>query len=633
MKKILSILTIITLAALLAVPATAETINGTLGGSDQFSVKYTGSSTGTQGGVPFSTLVSPSIEYAVGTTALVSFDSGRYPQFDANAPTGASTTYTGHLDSLTGPVVTSGTIGYQRIFKNGVEQLGYQYVTFDRWNLGTASGSHKIFLDYDRSKIYNIAFSIQSTSYPETIGTGNLAFLNSNYQYPNCVMVASYVRNGVKTVLSEYSITKPAGIGISGTVKKLESSTSVIAITDEWGNILTQQKTVGPETLEFTVTDQPIIVAMQSSTGTWYNSSVLLKSAVKYTLAVTPETGTTTTAYSAKSTADSGVAGATLDAFTVVCNSGTVSGKCLSNSTDPTFIKKTDGYWYQADANYQYSIKWAAFPAILPLTFDAPGTYTVKAVYYPVGLDGVSAQDTVTVDSVGTTRKLTVQVQDYASGALISDAAVQIINSAGTWSNATTTGGVRTYSARNGEYIGIAASAPGYLDSSLTYSQIARDTTKTIILSKYIEVPAGNNTLYVYTRDSSTHNTLEGALVRLNDGQTKTTPGSGLATFTVLEGGTYQITVSKSGYHTLTRTLIVAGSANAISMEVSPLYITTAPTLAPGETATPTPLPTVDTRTDAQKDRAMMSLIRDNAEALILVAIVMTFLYLVGYKP
>ena len=97
-----------------------------------------------------------------------------------------------------------------------------------------------------------------------------------------------------------------------------------------------------------------------------------------------------------------------------------------------------------------------------------------------------------------------------------------------------------------------------------------------------------------------------------------------MVTFTVLEGATYAISVSKTGYVGQTRTVQVIGTTNAFSFELSKQYVTTEPTANPYES------PTVDTRDDSEKDAEMMDKIRDAGPNLIDLAIAATVIGLLG---
>jgi hypothetical protein len=343
---------------------------------------------------------------------------------------------------------------------------------------------------------------------------------------------------------------------------------------------------------------------------------------VNYSLLISPEVGTTQTMYSAFASASTGMFSA-VDAYTVICTSGAVSDSCMSEGMDPTYIKKGDGFWYQINSSYQKKLT-TIFPNPISLSFSSPGAYTVDAAFFEISGGGGRASDTVIVSSNAAPTSLTLKAIDSSSGSMISGSTIRICNSNGNWTNTTTDSGSVKYTSRSGEYIGYGATAGGYYESSMVYEKVISDIVRTIILNPIISVPAGNNTLYVYVKDKGTLAGLDGALVYLSDGQTRTTPGSGMATFTVLENATYKITVTKTGYQPLTGSITVAGTGNAISMELSRLTVTTSPTLAPGAS------PTVDIRTDTQKDADMMGKVRDSGDDLIGIAIIAAMFGLIG---
>ena len=355
---------------------------------------------------------------------------------------------------------------------------------------------------------------------------------------------------------------------------------------------------------------------------TWFPDNFITPGSSTFGFSVSPESGTIASTFTAMASGDfSG-----LNAYTIICTSGQVSGTCLSNNTGSNFLKKSDDYWYQIGDDGSSIQLSTSFPSTVPLAFSNAGQYVVSGTFFPTdpALDGISISDNVTVISQGSTKKLTVSVKDSSTNSLVSGAMVKIINSFGNWSNQTTASGIRIYIGKEGEIIGYGATATGYHNSSIVYSYLTDDLQKTVLLNPIIAVGEGNNTLYVYVKDKGTLAGLDGALVYLSDGQTRTTPGSGMATFTVLEGATYKITVTKTGYQPLTGSITVAGTGNAISMELSRLTVTTSPTLAPGAS------PTVDIRTDTQKDADMMGKVRDSGDELIGIAIVAAMFGLIG---
>lgn len=313
----------------------------------------------------------------------------------------------------------------------------------------------------------------------------------------------------------------------------------------------------------------------------------VVNEAGSYSLIMSPETGTTATNFTAAITAGVDSLGAVLNQFTISCTESGKNSYCTVDGKDPVFVKQNDGNWYLDGDLYS-----ATFPANISLKFNIPGTHTVKAWFFtsdPTDT-GTEVSDTVTVTSSPGQIKLTVEVRDAGTNAIIGGPDILMKKEDGTWDNQTVGLGFRDYYVNGGNNIGIGATAPGYTDSAIEYTRFYADAKKVVLLSRIPDaVPEGNNTLSVYVRKGGGSDVigLEGATVKLNDGQTKLTPGSGLAQFLVLDGKTYFITVSKTGYVKMVRNLAVSGSVNSITMDMLPEGATTAPTLAPGETPAP----------------------------------------------
>jgi hypothetical protein len=624
-KKLMFIIALLALVALLAVPVSAETLNGSF---DYSAVTSVATASGTSQSVvsaAYHTLSVPAIELTGGSFAYVSYDtSGWIPTYGAGLPkSGASISCNIRNTNLAGAVIGTGTFGYMRNYNLlGTEIPGYQYLLINpdyTTGITGLSGAKTLYIDWNETLLGG---TITPTGAGvATIGTGGMAFLGNGVSY---YTLQTGVLNKNYVFKNSYTASKPSGLGITGTVSKtvggIVYSGKAIVYDGVTKAQITGENTLSGTNFNFNVPNNNIFIGVINSNSVQLNSTVLFTvPTATYTLTVNPDSGLTNTIFNIVSTSTIGFTGN--DAFTIICNGGDTGGTCLYNGTSPVFMKKADTYWYHrslingAISDVRLT---TSFPSSIAINFTAPGTYSIEGTFFETAGTAGTASDTVTINSIpGGSKTFKVNVQDSLSGALISGAEVQIKTPTGTWSNATTITGTRSYTTKIGEMLGYGASASGYVSSSILFTQIAGDTDRTVVLGKYIPVAVGNNTLYVYARDSRTLTGLEGALIHLGDGQTKTTPASGLATFTVLENGTYQITVSKSGFQPLTRTIQVAGSSNAISMELSPIYVTTQRTLAPGETATPAPQATIDTRTNAQKQDSAVKIIYDNAEYIV----------------
>lgn len=297
------------------------------------------------------------------------------------------------------------------------------------------------------------------------------------------------------------------------------------------------------------------------------------------------------------------------------------------NGHEPTWMRRSDGHWYQYNEDTSaYDIDWGtSFPEVTTGTITTPGTFTLTASFWEETGGGGTATDTVTVAGAGVLIPITFRTKDYGSGSTVAPSTINMKNIGnGTWQNQTATTGTLQYNVVVGQWYQWTGTATGYIESSAVSDKftIARDVD--IVLMKTITVGAGNNTCWVQVSDDKL-TPLSGAAVLLSDGQYKTTGTSGVVTFTVLEGGTYQIDVSKSGYVAQTRTVQVVGTTNAFSFELSKQHATTVPTTAPGEA------PTVDTRSDTEKDQEMMDIIRTSGPDLIQLAILVTIITMVGW--
>ena len=602
-KNSILVIALLALVSLMIAPVMAETLTGTLGGSNftQMSYSLTNVEFSNSG---LNTLYINDIE-TTGNLYSIILSPGKTMTSDAGSPSGYTTPFTMYAKTAFGGTrvdqipVGSGTFGYQKIYNAAIppvqQTTGYLWLVLDSWNITGRSGDIFLELNYTPSGLYNITIDGQNVGGKIYVPSGGVGWHQSN---TDAVTTGAYLVSKYYITSCSYSATKPGGLGISGYVTK--TGNSRMFIESSTGTTLASNNLADSLPFNFSVSASQIYIKMLDASNNWWNSSILFAAPTPtptpytslYSIEVIPNYGEITGSYSATSTYAGSPIGSNVNAFTIICTSGTVSGTCLSNATTPVFIKKGDGFWYQRDLIQDTKLT-TAFPSPVVLTFSAPGTYTIEGAYFETTGGGGKAYDTVTIVSTGISKTFTVKVQDATTSGFIYGSEVQIINTSG-WSNATTTNGIRVFNAKIGEILGYSASADadGYLPSSLLYTQVTGDMERTVSLTKYISVPAGNTTLYVFVKDSRNLNPISGVLVRLNDGQMKTTPSTGLSTFTVLNGSLYTITTTKTGYYPLTRSMIVVTTSNQISMEMNPIYATT---------ATPTGEPTQDVRDDTKK--------------------------------
>ncbi len=266
----------------------AETLTGTLGGTGAY-YSYPGSYTsGGGGGTDYTNatyMVLYNTEYLSGTVSYVRWDidftGNNYVKFKvANTEPGEATNFIGYIGA---DQVCTGTIGYQRYWNGlGVEQAGYQYVVFNNdWNLSTKTGTQYLNLSYNHAAIHYMYYDGYGAWQNPSPPTGYMQF-RLGTTLPN----GNYDVRGNHQILKQdsftntYSVTRPAGIGTSGTITKggynskiyIVNATSLIPVASEL--------TVTPTNYNFTTTANPIYIAAYSSLGNWYNSSVLFQSTV-----------------------------------------------------------------------------------------------------------------------------------------------------------------------------------------------------------------------------------------------------------------------------------------------------------------------------------------------------------------
>jgi hypothetical protein len=154
-----------------------------------------------------------------------------------------------------------------------------------------------------------------------------------------------------------------------------------------------------------------------------------------------------------------------------------------------------------------------------------------------------------------------------------------------------------------------------------------------------------NSTWYVQAFDYDSGYAKQGVTVRVvDDGQTKVTGYSGTVSFSVINGSLYTVSATCGQIEVCsvqdpthfcpssytediciggTKTETVHGASYVTQFFLAKPRATAAPTatrtLAPGQTASPTPLPTLDTRTNEQKGNEMVGFLYDNGYTLVVI--------------
>lgn len=333
---------------------------------------------------------------------------------------------------------------------------------------------------------------------------------------------------------------------------------------------------------------------------------------------------------------------ALVNAMTLICQYRTGSGgtACTYNGNDPTFIN-TGGVWKQWNSTTKtYSITYgSSFPNGLNLEgFDAPGQYSVEGTlfqfddYSPPKMTGY-----INVSGDGRILAVSMNVKDMDTQGYINGATASLVQTDGSITNKTVSWGPVVFNAPAGSYLGYTASANGYDPMGIAYFQLTENKVIDIPLSKtktYAENTTGLR-CFVRTGSGGSWVAIEGASVRVEDGngQTKITPASGMVEFTVATNSTYYVTASKTGYTDVTLAVDVGEEPVSVSLELG--RTTISPTAQPTAVVTVcdengchvvTAVPTVDTRTDAEKDADLAGQVRDIAPQLVGFFIVLIFI-------
>lgn len=184
-----------------------------------------------------------------GLVTLVRWTKTDKDGFDTNAPSGAQTTVIFQKNTPGGETIGTGYIGYQRFYNTDnppVEQVGgYIWITFSTWNISGLSGNTKIYLNYSRNSLYNIS------SYESKIGYPNADLISFGWFDNPTVISASglYLLNKDSAAFGYYSLTKPAGLGISGTVNKTNGAEGAILYASQGFIVDSNHKTITSQSL------------------------------------------------------------------------------------------------------------------------------------------------------------------------------------------------------------------------------------------------------------------------------------------------------------------------------------------------------------------------------------------------
>jgi hypothetical protein len=628
MKNKLILVILLCLLCLTSI-SNAETLTGVLGGSASTSETYNlGGVDGGSAGVMPAGLKVVDIEKVSGATALIRFDStGTHGIYTGVPTSGESTPYTAYLLGESSLVVrVSGTVGYFRTFDNtGDEKEGYQWITFNNWNITGLTGTKDLMFCWTASNLKGMQFGT-GDMHSQNPATGQIGFEISNQQTVG--QGGNHLLNKQETIYSEYTLTKPSGLGISGTISKTvngvlyPSKIYVMNGTSPYTN-LGSDNTITSYNIPVNTNAQTIKISMQTPTSIWYNSSVLFTPTVTPTPTPTPVVSPYTIELSADySNYNEPITGTLL--YNGVAATATNTRAVDWIYRDASLAQDTDGEytnninyvengnttkhlnygwngtkfvgWDTANGGAFSNDKGTSLPNALSLYTLLSGSVTVQCMVYPVGGGAPSiVTHPLTVGGTGSMFNIVIHAVDWQSGSIIGGSTISVQEKlTNTWSNVTTgDDGYRSIKYPMGTPLKIVASATGYVSDFLNYNVQGNDFVN-IQLYKIgtEETNISLSTLLVRTfvrNDLGQIQPLSGVTVSLSDGQVKTST-AGAAQFTVTNGTLINIDAFKTGYVSATKTVTPTTSLTTATLYLYSTSSTFVPT--PFPTATPTIRPT-----------------------------------------
>jgi hypothetical protein len=598
---------------ILSSPVYAATLTGTLGGTGVISDSYIFTSASPGPIDPFWISASP-IEISPGTTAVIRFDNGKIPSFFSRTPVGDSVPFTAKIGS---DVIGTGSFGYMRNFDTATptpnELDGYQYLVFNSWNPGTYTGNQAINLTLTGS-----LNGLNWTTYSASAGgvTGRVSFTYAyDFATPAFFDIdGSYIHNRQATFSGTYTVTKPSGLGITGTVSKAGTFGKVFIINGTSGTQLSSEDTFNVDTYNINVPAESIKICVQDTFLNWYNTSELFSVPTPtptptpipsggYTLIVTPSSVNYGSNFTA--TVVSPGAGAFPDISEIYYGwSKSGSNDVLTDSTNPDYLlaySNITGTWFERDnVAGTFSINRGALfptPVVATTDFDA-GVYTIDA--YLTKTDGTvySIHAPLTVTSGGM-QTLTIVAKDFETGFNLNGAHINVKNWAtGIWTNKSPITGSDTWYYPYNSYLFIESERPGWITAIKNWTVSNVPTYELwMIMYSGVTPPAANVTLQVAVYDSFNLAPIPGALVHVyalgQNGESKLTSSAGVTTFNTTELADYTIAVTKYGYQN-GGTIINTGPGGVAIDEVIMMNRATAPTpTVTVPTAVPSGVPTM----------------------------------------
>lgn len=290
-QKGILIIALVALVLLMIPSVNAETLTGTIEGSN-YTQKYIDVRSQSSAAENIKTLAIKGIEYTDGLKSVVMFANTVW-NYDANSPPGSTTTV--RINVTNNRTIATGTIGYQRLFQTNTpynELPGYFWLQLNDWNITGLSGDYIATINFNggQSALYNTT-AVYTKSTIAAYPVGSIAFGSSGTaliaNFGNVGSENTYQLTFSSYFKNEYTVTKPQGIGISGTIDKLGYNSRVFIINKTDNRAATSESTVTSNNFIFSVPDQSIYIAILDSKNNWWNTSAL------FDISVTPTPTTT----------------------------------------------------------------------------------------------------------------------------------------------------------------------------------------------------------------------------------------------------------------------------------------------------------------------------------------------------
>lgn len=292
------ILFILVLCLLVLTPfVSAETLTGNIDGFNWTSTTITQASATSSSSYPITGVYVNTFQNTGNLKSIIIWSKGAGTAFptDALAPSGASTPVTLRISNSSlsggqhvkkdGRIVGTGTFGYQKYFTTATPPVevpanGYLWLAMNTWDIsGGETGIQYLYMDYDRSAVYNVSYGIYSgTSESLRAGMATFEVENSARTTGMDASGSSILNNKDNSVYATYSATKPAGVGISGSIFKNVGGinyTSQALVYNAGSTILTSESTLTPATFNWSVNSAQVKLAIKDSVGNLYYSPIL----------------------------------------------------------------------------------------------------------------------------------------------------------------------------------------------------------------------------------------------------------------------------------------------------------------------------------------------------------------------